>query len=161
MLINLLLEIGIVLFVLFAAVPVLDVFLSDAQKERFSKEVHHIWYWLDKHSQKSYLLALQRAKGWIVLTGVGLASCYVIWAYFYGRRGETSAGVFEFFVLAALCLLIGWWCVSFTLRATTLFKAIRRGGSVCLNSLRLFISGSLPGFSRRFEAGLGCDGGRA
>jgi hypothetical protein len=36
-----------------------------------------------------------------------------------------------------------------------------RGGSVCLNSLRLFISGSLPGFSRRFEASLGCDGGRA
>jgi multisubunit Na+/H+ antiporter MnhB subunit len=113
MLINLLLDIGIVLFVLFAAVPVLDVLLSDAQKERFSKEVHHVWYWLDKHSQKSYLLALQRAKVWIVLTGVGLASCFVIWAYFYGRRGETSAGVFEFFVLAALCLLIGWWCVSF------------------------------------------------
>lgn len=42
------------------------------------------------------------------------------------------------------------------------FRAKRyRGGSVCLNSLRLWISGFLPGFSRRFDALLGCDGGRA
>ena len=39
--------------------------------------------------------------------------------------------------------------------------ALDRGGSVCLNSLRLWISGFLRGFSRRFDALLGCDGGRA
>lgn len=127
MLIDLFLDIGIVFFVLCALVPLLDVLLNDAQKEQFSKRVHHVWYWLDERSQKSYWLALQRAKRWILLTGVGLACLYVLWANVYGQRGTTNAGVFEFYVLSGLCLLLGWWCVSFTLRASTLFKGVLRG----------------------------------
>jgi len=36
-----------------------------------------------------------------------------------------------------------------------------RGGSACLNSLRLWIGGSPPVFSRQSDARLGCNGGRA
>jgi len=115
------LTVAIIVFVL----AVLDVFLSDSQKQWLDDRALHIWHSLAEAKRKSLLNWLRRHYQFIAWTGVVLVSAHMTWAF------EKALAPLSQVITVALCifavgLLFGLKIVQITLRAPSLFRAVIR-----------------------------------
>jgi hypothetical protein len=150
------LAVAIAVFVL----AVLDVFLSDNQKQWLDNRTIYLWHWLSEAKRQSLLNWLQRRYQSIAWIGVVLVSVYMTWAF------EKALAPLPQVITVALCifaigLLFGLKIIQLTLRAPSLFRAVIRATiiiGVTLAPAVIFLTlvsafkGDLIGLAKEFAA---------
>jgi hypothetical protein len=154
----------IALFVAIAVLvlALLDVLLTDKQKQWLNDHTVRVWHWLAEAKRTSLLDWLKRYRRLITWTGVLLVSVYMTWAF------EKALAPPALVIAVALCifaigLFFGLKIVGMTLRTPSLFRAVIRAtiivgvtlapAAIFFGSVAIFQSEFL-GLAKEYAAGV-------
>lgn len=133
------------------ALALLDVLLSDKQKQWLDHHTLRLWNWLDDAKRKSLLNWLQGHHRLIVWSGVVLVSIYMAWAF------EKALAPLTQVIPIAVCifavgLFFGLKIVRNILRASSLFRAVVRATVIVIVTLApaIVFFGSVYHFQQDF-----------
>lgn len=137
------LAIAIAVFVL----TLLDVLLSDKQKQWLDDRTVRVWHWLADAKRKSLLDWLQGHRRLIAWSGVILVSVYMAW-FFKKALAPVTQVVPIALCIFAVGLFFGLKIVRSTLSASSLFRAVVRATIIVgiTSAPAVFLFGSVYAF---------------
>jgi hypothetical protein len=147
------LDIALVVAIAIFVLALLDVFLSNKQKQWLDDRTVRMWHWLADAKRKSLLDWLQGHRRLIAWGGVILATIYMAWAFAKALAPITQV------IVVALCifavgLFFGLKIVRSILRGSSLFRVVVRATIIVVITLAPFVVffGSVYAFQGDFLA---------
>jgi hypothetical protein len=130
---------------------VLDVFLSDTQKQWLGDRTVRLWHWLAEVKRHSLLEWLQSYRRLIVWTGVILVSIYMAWAFEKALGPITQVALITLGIFG-IGVLFGLKIIRSILRAPSLFRAVIRATIIVAVTLApvIIFYGSVYAFQDTF-----------